>query len=335
MDKDYNIELSEGKLKEFFSGKRILVTGGAGSIGREIVNQLLKYDPLVVRVLDNKESDLFELDMEIDNKRLRMLVGDVRDYKRIEFAMENIDIVFHAAALKHVPLCEYNPFEAIKTNVIGTQNIIDASIKQNISKVIFISTDKSVNAINVMGATKLLAERIVTSSNLYTGHKNTTFSSVRFGNVLNSRGSVVPVFRGQIKNGYITITNPSMTRFIMSIGRAVELVLKSAVLANGGEIFIFKMPALTLENLATAIIEIEKERGNTKDVDIRVIGARPGEKDDEELMTDCEAISAIETKDMLILNSKGGKNQIDPKIYSSKHAPKMSLDDIKSLLREL
>jgi len=173
---------------------------------------------------------------------LRFLVGDVRDKERLQHAVENIDFAFHAAALKHVPLCEYNPFEAVKTNVLGTQNVIEVAMEGEVEKLITISTDKAVNPVNVMGATKLLAERLTISANYYKGLRKTAFSCVRFGNVLDSRGSVIPSFREQIrKGGPVTLTEPNMTRFVMSIPRAVDLVLKAAEIARGGEIFIFKM----------------------------------------------------------------------------------------------
>ena len=179
-------------LKSYYHGKTVLITGGVGSIGSYLVREILKFDPKSVRVLDNNESGLFDLEQELDPRKLRSFVGDIRDKDRLTMAMEDVDIVFHAAALKHVPLCEFNPFDAVKTNVVGTQNVLDAAFAQGVQKVITISTDKAVNPSNVMGATKLLAERLTISANSYRGHKKTVFSCVRFGNVLHSRGSVVP-----------------------------------------------------------------------------------------------------------------------------------------------
>ena len=243
-------------MNKFYKNKIILVTGGCGSIGREIVKKLIEYEPKSVRILDNNETGLFDLQKELNTRKIRPLVGDVRDSKRLKKAVEGVDIVFHAAALKHVPLCEYNPFEAVKTNIIGTENLIDACLEEEVEKVIFISTDKAVNPTNVMGATKLLAERFTVSSNYFKGLKKTALSCVRFGNVLNSRGSVIPLFEKQIKNGGpVTVTNPEMTRFIMDIPHAVELVLRTAEIAKGGEIFILKMPAIKIGDLAEASIE--------------------------------------------------------------------------------
>jgi FlaA1/EpsC-like NDP-sugar epimerase len=291
-------------LKRAYKGKSILVTGGVGSIGSEIVRTLLKYDPKVVRVLDINESGLFDIEQEIKSEKFRPFIGDIRDKERLRRALEDIDIIFHAAALKHVPLCEYNPFEAAKTNVFGTQNVVEASIENYVEKFIIISTDKAVSPINVMGATKLLAERLTISANLYKGKRKTAFSCVRFGNVLDTRGSVIPLFRKQIKNGGpITITDPNMTRFIMSISRAVELVLNAAEMAIGGEIFIFKMPALRIGDLATVMVnELAPEYGYAPDeINIKISGRRPGEKLHEGLMTEDEAENAYEDENMFVL----------------------------------
>ena len=215
----------EQTLKKTFQGKEILVTGGCGSIGSEIVRQLLKYKPKRIKILDNNESGHFNLRQKIPSSITRHLVGDIRDRDRIKKAMKGVDIVFHAAALKHVPICEYNPFEAVSTNVIGTQNMVDMAREEGVDKFLAISTDKAVNPINTMGATKLLSEKLVT---ITYGEYKTKFSCVRFGNVLNSNGSVIPIFRDQIaKGGPVSITSEDMTRFFMSIDEAVNLVLKS------------------------------------------------------------------------------------------------------------
>jgi FlaA1/EpsC-like NDP-sugar epimerase len=188
------------KLEDTFKDKKILVTGGTGCIGSEIVRNLLKYKPNVVRIFSNDEDATFQIIQELGraNNR-RFLVGDIRDKERLMLAMENIDIVYHAAALKHVPLCEYNPFEAIKTNVLGTQNVIDAALENKVEKVINISTDKAVNPTKTMGATKLLAEKLTIDANYFKGKTKTIFSCVRFGNVAYSRGSVIPLFESQIR----------------------------------------------------------------------------------------------------------------------------------------
>ncbi|MCK4719883.1 SDR family NAD(P)-dependent oxidoreductase, partial [bacterium] len=189
-------------LESAYSGKRILVTGGTGSIGSEIVEQLLEYHPSVVRIFSRNENNQYEAQRKwVKNKNLRFLLGDIRDKERLSRACEDIDIIFHVAALKHVPACEYNPFEAVLTNVIGTQNLVDVALDHEVDKVIAINTDKSVSPINTMGATKLLSEKLIIAANLYKGSHRTRFASVRFGNVIGSAGSVLPLFIQQIKNG--------------------------------------------------------------------------------------------------------------------------------------
>jgi len=327
---------------DIFRGKNILVTGGSGSIGGEIVKKLLQHEPNVIRVLSNDENCLFSLEQEIrGHSNLRFLVGDVRDKERLQHAVENIHFVFHAAALKHVPLCEYNPFEAVKTNVLGTQNVIEAAMEEEVEKLVTISTDKAVNPVNVMGATKLLAERLTVSANYYKGLRKTAFSCVRFGNVLDSRGSVVPSFREQIrKGGPITLTDPDMTRFVMSIPKAVELVFKAAEMARGGEIFIFKMPALRIGDLAEAMIEVlASQYGyNPGSIKIEVTGKRPGEKMYEELLAADEATNASETEDMFVITPAGGNQKgkrIAGKDYrSDQDGILLAREEIREILRE-
>jgi len=331
-------------MTNIFQSKNILVTGGTGSIGSEIVRKVLQSEPKVVRVLSNDENGLFNLEQELQKySNLRFLAGDVRDKERLQRAMENIDFVFHAAALKHVPLCEYNPFEAVKTNVLGTQNVIDAAMQEEVEKLIMISTDKAVSPANVMGATKLLAERLTISANYYKGFKKTAFSCVRFGNVLDSRGSVVPLFREQIKNGGpVTITDPDMTRFVMSIPRAIDLVLKSAGIAQGGEIFIFKMPAVRIGDLARVMIdELAPKYGyDPKIFQIRITGRRPAEKNHEELMTHDEVSRACETEEMFIVWPDAQQASLTnhkalAKPYDSAAQPLLSPNEIHSILKEM
>jgi UDP-N-acetylglucosamine 4,6-dehydratase len=324
-----------------FKDKNILVTGGTGSIGSEIVRRLLRYRPRVVRVLSNDENGLFALEQELQSyANIRFLVGDIKDKERLRRAMEGVTFVFHSAALKHVPLCEYNPFEAVKTNVLGTQNIIEVAMEEQVEKLITISTDKAVNPVNVMGATKLLAERLTVSANYYRGARRTVFSCVRFGNVLDSRGSVVPLFQSQIeKGGPVTLTDPDMTRFVMSIPRAIDLVFKAAEIAQGGEIFIFKMPALRIGDLATVIIkELAPRYGYTAEsIEVTIVGKRPGEKNYEELLTEDEAINGYETEDMFIIsqigrNRKAGKT---PKSrYTSRNVTLLTKKEIRKILIE-
>jgi UDP-N-acetylglucosamine 4,6-dehydratase/5-epimerase len=263
--------------------------------------------------------------------------------------MENVEIVFHAAALKHVPLCEFNPFDAIKTNVIGTQNVLKSAYAQGVQKVITISTDKAVNPSNVMGATKLLAERLTISANSYRGKKKTIFSCVRFGNVLNSRGSVVPLFLKQIKNGGpITVTHPDMRRFCMDIPSATRLILTAGMHSQGSEIFILKMPALRIMDLAEVMREKFSSRYDLdpKNVPINVVGMRCGEKIDEILLTDDEKVSAFENDEMYLVlpkekpygadlslsNEFPGFKSAKADSYSSENARRLTKEEIYSVL---
>lgn len=334
---------------DFYKGKTVFVTGGAGSIGSHIVKEILKYDPFSVRVFDNNESGLYDLKVNLQSKQIRLLVGDIRDRERLLMAMEGVDIVFHAAALKHVPLCEYNPFDAVKTNVLGTQNVIDAAYAQNVGKVVTISTDKAVNPSNVMGATKLLAERLTISANSYRGHKKTVFSSVRFGNVLNSRGSVVPLFMKQIQNGGpITVTHPDMRRFFMDIPSAAQLILKSGMFSKGNEITILKMPVIRILDLAEVMRDMFAPKYGFKpdDIPIKIIGMRIGEKIDEELLIVDQTNCVYESDEMFIILPKkmpysgyspkdfipSGFHPVTVKDLSSKGAFLLKKEDISSIL---
>ncbi len=325
-------------LEDFYKGKKCLVTGGAGSIGQKIVKELMKFDVDFIRVFDNNETALFDLQNEINSFKIRPFVGDIRDPKRLERAFKDVDIIFHAAAYKHVPLCEYNPYDAVKTNIEGTQNVIDAAISCDVKKVIFISTDKAVNPVNVMGATKLLAERLITSSNVYSGRGGTIFSCVRFGNVLNSRGSVIPIFKKQIeKGGPLTITDEAMTRFIMHIHEAAKLILIAAEMAEGGEIFILKMPAVKVTDLAEAMIEYYAPKCGIKaeDIEVEIIGKRIGEKLHEELMTPEEIIYAFEDDELFIIRNNQ-ENENHPKlVYNSNEIKHLTKDEIIEVLKEL
>jgi len=275
--------------------KKILVTGGVGSIGSCIVKKLLDMDVNTVRILDIDETALFYMGEKYDRKKIRLLVGDVKDKDRLDSAMEDIDVVFHCAALKHVPLCEYNPFEAVKTNVVGTNNLIELSIKNNIKMVVNVSTDKAVNPITVMGTTKLLAERMIASSHFRRGDNTTRFCSVRFGNVKNSRGSMYPVFMKQIKEDKcLYVTDMNMSRFMMDIDDAIKLVIKVSGMCKGGEIFILKMKEYSIGKIATSLSKKYK-------VPIKIIGNRGNEKIQEELMTKDEKKIMNEYKDMYVI----------------------------------
>ena len=334
---------------DFYKNKKILVTGGVGSIGSQLVKNLLPADPASIRVFDNNETGLFEIEQELNTPKVRILIGDVRDKDRVNMAMDGIDIVFHASALKHVPLCEYNPFEAVKTNVLGTQNVLETALKHQVEKVINISTDKAVNPSNVMGATKLLAERLTISANYYKGNKRTIFSSVRFGNVLNSRGSVIPLFKNQIQKGKcVTITDMEMNRFFMDIPSAVKLILTAGQVSQGSEIFILKMPVLRIIDLAEVMIDHYAPKSGFKpeEIRIRIIGKRNGEKLYEELMTEDEAERAYEQDDMFIILPQSldsedsgsrevlaGFNRTKKQNYSSKNASLISKNELKELLK--
>jgi UDP-N-acetylglucosamine 4,6-dehydratase/5-epimerase len=349
--------MMQKQLENIFRGKKILVTGGTGCIGSEIVRSVMKYKPEVVRIFSNDENATFQMMQETDDTTIKMmheipnkrfLIGDIRDKERVLLAMEDIDIVYHAAALKHVPLCEYNPYEAIKTNVLGTRNIIESALASGVDKVISISTDKAVNPANTMGATKLLSEKLIINANEGKGQKETIFSSVRFGNVSFSRGSVIPLFEEQIRlKKMVTITNPDMTRFMMSLSNTIDLVFQATLLAKGGEIFVLKMPVVRLGDLVDVIIEKYAEKYNYKKESIvkKVIGLRPGEKMYEELITETEAAFAFETDAMLIIPPQIEMPSINyttsdyPNArpnsftrYSSKDIKPISKDDIRQLL---
>lgn len=326
------------EIKNFIKGKKILITGGTGSIGSELVRQILNYEPEIIRIFSRDETKQLQLYYELKQhqKKLRFLIGDVRDKERLLRAIEEIDIVFHAAAMKHVPACEFNPFEAVKTNVLGTQNLIEAALDEEVEKLISISTDKATSPSNTMGATKLLSERIVSAANYYKGKRKTIFASVRFGNVMGSRGSIIPIFKQQIKEGGpVTITEWETTRFMMSISQAVYLVLKAAVLAKGGEVFILKMPTFKIKDLIEVMIEELAPRYNLdpKKIEIVKIGLRPGEKIDEALMTEEEKKVAEDLGDMWAIHSYlGVLMQPTTATYTSKDEKCLTKEEIREFL---
>lgn len=331
----------------FFKDKTILVTGGTGSIGSEVVRQLLPLKPKAIRVLsrDEHKQYLFQQELGPDAQLVvRYLLGDIRDYARLVRALEGVDFVFHCAAYKHVPFCEYNSFEAVKTNVIGTQNLVDAAIAEGVSRVLLISTDKAASPSNVMGATKLLAEKMMTSAMNFAGDRPIRFASVRFGNVLASRGSVLPLFCRQIeRGGPVTVTNPDMIRFFMSIPQAVALLFRAMERMEGGELFILKMPVLRLSDMIDVLIEELAPRFGHDPASIQrqIIGVRPGEKMEEILMTTEEAQFAVDEQDMYVVHSpillKNGKWSEAPKHVLTKngnaaHSPLLSKEQIRSIL---
>lgn len=292
---------------ERFNGKTVLVTGACGTVGSELVRQLVHGGAEHVVCLDNNETELFFLiEQYRGTERVSGHLADIRDGAALKLRMRGVDIVLHSAALKHVGLCEDSPSQAIATNILGTQNVIDAAQDNRVERVIFTSSDKAVNPTNVMGTSKLMGERLMTAAaetsatgfDIETSKGGTIFASTRFGNVLGSRGSVVPIFRRQIEaGGPITLTDREMTRFIMTLEEAVRLVLESVWLATGGEVMVTKMPVARIEDLAFVMIE---ELGADKDIQVVEIGSKPGEKMYEELMNEEEVRRTWECGDFFI-----------------------------------
>lgn len=277
-------------------GTRILVTGACGSVGTALVRKLLG-DGHTVCAFDQNEDGLFRLDQELEDGggRLRLFLGNIRDEDRLRRAMDGVDVVFHCAALKHVYFSEYNPFEAMQTNVVGTNNVIRAAIATEVSRVVLTSSDKAVNPTSTMGATKLLGERLFVAANHHTGRHQTRFSCVRFGNVLNSNGSVLHIFRRQLANDApLTITSKKMTRFFISMAQAVDLCLDAAERMAGGEIFVLSMGSSDIMTLARAIT-------GSKPFRINEIGLKPGEKLYEDLVTEDEAPRTVRDGNMYIV----------------------------------
>lgn len=276
--------------------KVILLTGGTGSFGQKFTEIMLKkYRPKAIRIFSRDELKQWEMEKAFkSNECLRFFIGDVRDKNRLERAMDGVDIVVHAAAMKQVPSCEYNPFEAVKTNILGAQNVIEAAIDHDVEKVLAISSDKAVNPVNLYGATKMCMEKLFTAANSYVGGKrHTRMSCVRYGNVIGSRGSVVSLFKEQKTNGrVVTVTDEKMTRFWITLESGVELVIKSVETMHGGEIFVPKIPSMKIVDLAKSIAPACR---------IKYIGIRPGEKMHEALLTEDEARHSIEYDDLFII----------------------------------
>ncbi len=277
--------------------KTILITGGTGSFGREFVKTIFqKYVPKKVIVYSRDELKQYEMQNNPDfyqyKNNIRYFLGDVRDYNRLKRAFEGVDIVIHAAALKQVPAAEYNPFEAVKTNIIGAQNVIDACMSKNVKKIIALSTDKAAAPINLYGATKLASDKLFIAANNFKGEKDIKFSVVRYGNVLGSRGSVIPFFLSQKENGELSITDERMTRFSISLEQGVNFVINSLEIMHGGEIFIPKIPSYNILDVANAI---------APDAKLNIIGIRPGEKLHEEMITQMDAMNAIEFDNYFVI----------------------------------
>ena len=291
--------------------KTILITGGTGSFFKKLTEILLKnYNLKKLIIYSRDELKQSEMQKNIKSKgktNVRFFVGDVRDLSRLKQAMDGVDIVVHAAALKHVPIAEYNPFEAIKTNVIGAQNVIDAAMANKVKKVIALSTDKAAAPINLYGATKLASDKLFIAANNFKGKKNIKFSVVRYGNVMGSRGSVIPYFLKCKKNNYLPITDKKMTRFSITLDEGVKFVLKSINKMYGGEIFIPKIPSFKITDLAEAI---------SKNINLKIVGLRPGEKLHEEMITEsCNSINTIEFNDHYIIASDSEFNNFNKKFF--------------------
>ncbi len=313
--------------KKIFKGKKILVTGGTGSIGSEIVKQLLNYEPEQIRIFSRDDSKQFDLQQSFgmtkkNNDVLRFLIGDIRDKDRLDRAFKDIDIVFHAAALKHVSFCEYNPFEAIKTNINGTQNILDLAIDHHVERVIAISSDKAVYPQTILGITKLMMERMVVSATNYAGAPDIKFAVVRFGNVINSRGSVIPLWVDQIKRGGpVTVTDKRMERYFMTTSDAVKLVFMATQMMLGSEIFVLKMPKYKIHDLA---VEIIKRYSNGKKIDIEIVGIREKEKIDERLFTDEEGALMIDAGVFNIIQPNEEEFLKRKSLYKISESPKFT-----------
>jgi UDP-N-acetylglucosamine 4,6-dehydratase len=300
--------------------KTVLITGGTGSFGQACLKVLLEqHDVRTIRVFSRDELKQTELQARyVGESRLRFFIGDIRDRERLVRATRGVDLILHAAALKHVPVAEYNPFEAVQTNVIGAENVVAAAIDNEVPHTLLLSTDKAVNPVNLYGATKLCAEKIITQGNAYAADSPARFATVRYGNVVGSRGSVVPLFLRQAETGELTITDERMTRFWITLPEAVEFVLSRGAMMEGGEIYVPKIPSMRVVDIAEAVAP-EATR--------RITGIRPGEKLHEVLLTEDEARHAVELDDAYVIHPEfpswraepyaGGAPVLDGFRYSS------------------
>jgi UDP-N-acetylglucosamine 4,6-dehydratase len=283
-------------------GKVVLITGGTGSFGKQFLSTVLENKPpkkLIVFSRDElKQFDMRQQFSEARYPCLRYFIGDVRDRDRLYRAMDGVDIVIHAAALKQVPTAEYNPIEVIRTNVLGGANIIDAAIDRNVQKVVALSTDKAANPINLYGATKLCSDKLFVAANGYSGHHGTKFSVVRYGNVMGSRGSVIPFFQQMRASGVLPVTDPKMTRFWITLEQAVQFVLSCLGRMHGGEIFVPKIPSMNIVDLARAI---------APECRLKIVGIRPGEKLHETMVPEDDARNAFEYEDCYVIRALSGE----------------------------
>ena len=292
-----------------FNNKTVLVTGGTGSFGKKFIKNILeRYNLHKVIIYSRDELKQFEMSFHSDflpyKNILRFFIGDIRDLHRLERAMEGVDFVVHAAALKQVPACEYNPFEAVKTNIIGGQNVIDASIKMKVKKVVALSTDKAAAPINLYGATKLASDKLFVAANNFKGSNDIKFSVVRYGNVMGSRGSVIPFFQKMKETGVIPVTDKRMTRFNITLQEGVDLVMLAFNKMHGGELFVPKIPSYNILDIARAI---------APECKIEVVGIRPGEKIHEEMITATDALNTIEMDNYFVILPTSEESNITDK----------------------
>jgi UDP-N-acetylglucosamine 4,6-dehydratase len=278
----------------YLRGKVVLVTGGTGSFGTTFAKTLLcEYEPAALRIYSRDELKQYNLQRALGgDERVRFLIGDIRDAERLRLAMQGVDVVIHAAALKQVPACEYNPFEAVKTNINGAQNVVAAAIANEVPRTLALSTDKAVNPVNLYGATKLAAEKIITQGNAYAGASSARFATMRYGNVVGSRGSVIPLFKAQALKGELTITDEAMTRFWITLDEAVAFAISCLDLMQGGEVFVPRIPSMRVRDIADAL---------APNATRHIIGIRPGEKVHEVLVTEDESRRARELKDRYVI----------------------------------
>ena len=326
-----------------FNDKVLLITGGTGSFGNAVLNRFLETNIREIRIFSRDEKKQDDMRHKFRDEKVKYYIGDVRDYGSINRALNNVDYVFHAAALKQVPSCEFYPIQAVKTNIIGTENVLNAAISNNVKKVIVLSTDKAVYPINVMGMTKAMSEKVMVARSRNVDNGNTLLCATRYGNVMASRGSVIPLFVKQIIEGkLLTITDPEMTRFMMSLEQAVELVLFAFNHAEQGDIFVQKAPAATIGDLTIALKQLFKA-----DNEVRVIGTRHGEKKYETLVNREELANAEDLEDYLRIRPDSrdlnydkyfvkGENKLSiEKDYTSHNTRRLSIEEIKKLLLSL
>ena len=336
--------MTNDSIMSLFAGKKVLITGGTGSLGQALTERILNSDVEQIRILSRNEFQQISMETKLPDERLRFLIGDVRDKDRLIRALDDVDIVFHAAALKHVPKVEYNPFEAIKTNVQGSQNVIDACLENDVQRAICIGTDKAVSPLNTYGATKLLMEKLFITAKRYSNPKKhpTKFFAVRYGNVFGSSGSVIPKFIEQINNNKkITITDPTMTRFSITMNQALDFILKATQKGHGAEVFIPKLKAYSLQQ----IHDILSNLTNAKDHEI--IGMRTGEKQHELLINSDEMRDAWSYDNMFVLLNDlhesenleeaypGIKKIEDLDVYSSAKTQQLSTEEITENIKDL